>query len=305
MTYSFLFILGFKLAMISPSDYYRDFYFYMFMNSIDENGLDDIPVEPPRNLSYFQTLNSSKSGSSTAKLPPSMASIKQYRIQHPKQNLQLHEWIEDHRILSKFSQTTTTCGKGFDFLQEEDLKGVLKHLPKGTMFDFDSFGRAARLKQNIEDHQGIKSPKRNRPYEKYEIEVQACAALLIKNQFTAVEFCGPNPYSEDLLNISEICDTNFKKYFTKRVNGHETSSIKLDKVYINKAGKKASQQIESKTKQEIIDLILSLENSLSEDEDVKNLKDLVKITHSKEYLINLYDELAEEALQDQLELDLE
>ena len=267
------------------------------------DGSDDIAVEPPRNLSHFLSLH--KTGSTSAP-PPSQATVKQYRSQHPMQNPDLHQWIEDHRILSKFSRSKTTCGKGFDFLQEEDLKSVLKYLPKGTLFDFDSFGRAVRMKQNIEDHQGYKSPKRNRPYEKYETEVQACATVMMKNQFTASEFCGTNPYSEDLLKIHEVYDSNLDKFFTRRVEGYETSGLKLTKIYFTKSDKDKSLQIESRTKQEIIDIIFNLaQTSSMNDEDLENLKDLAKITQKKQFLINLHEELVEEQLQAALGLDLE
>ena len=273
------------------------------MNGTTVDGLDDIAVEPPRNLAYFIALH--KTGK-TSDLPPSHANLKQYRSQHPKQNTQLQGWIEDHRILSKFSQSKTTCGKGFDFLQEEDLKSVLKHLPKGTMFDFDSFGRAVRMKQNIENYQGCKSPQRNRPYEKYDTEVQACATVMMKNEFTAVELCGTNPYSEDLLKIHEIFDSNQEKYFTKRVEGFETSSLKLTKLYFTEAEKVSSQQIENQTKKEIVEMILNLAHSSSMSEiDVDNLKDLAKISHKKQYLINLYEELIEEQMQADLGIDLD
>ena len=63
-------------------------------------------------------------------------------------------------------------GKGFDFAQEEDLKGVLKYLPKGTLFEYKSFKRAVNTKQHFEDN--IKrdlSPQLNRPHDKYICEV--------------------------------------------------------------------------------------------------------------------------------------
>ena len=70
-------------------------------------------------------------------------------------------------------------------MQEEDLKKVLGYLPKGTLFDFNSFSRAVRMKQNVEEYRGCKSPERRRPHDKYEIEVQIAGTIMMKNQFTS------------------------------------------------------------------------------------------------------------------------
>ena len=57
-------------------------------------------------------------------------------------------------------------------MQEEDLKEVLKFLPKGTLLDEESFKRAVRYKQYVEDVYGSKEPVRNRGFEKFETESQ-------------------------------------------------------------------------------------------------------------------------------------
>ena len=133
-----------------------------------------------------------------------------------------------------------------------------------------------------------------------------CATVMMKNQFTASEFCGTNPYSEDLLKIHEVYDSNLDKFFTRRVEGYETSGLKLTKIYFTKSDKDKSQQIESQTKQEIIDMIFNLaQTSSMNDEDLENLKGLAKITQKKQFLINLHEELVEEQLQTALGIDLE
>jgi hypothetical protein len=56
-----------------------------------------------------------------------------------------------------------------------------------------------------------------------------------------------------------------------------------------------------------LNLLTSISISLatSDEDDDKNLKDLAKISHSKQFLINLYEELIEQDEQDELGLDLE
>ena len=102
-------------------------------------GMENLPVQPPRDLSYFISLYK---GGDVSDVSTSKASINQYPKQHPMENPDIQPWIDAHRILSKSSEASSTNGKGFDFMQEEDLKKVLKYIPKGTLFDFDSFARA-------------------------------------------------------------------------------------------------------------------------------------------------------------------
>ena len=51
---------------------------------------------------------------------------------------------------------------------EEDLKQVLKYLPKGTLLEKESFMRAVRYKQHFEDIYGCSEPIRNKGFEKFE-----------------------------------------------------------------------------------------------------------------------------------------
>ena len=108
---------GFKLALITASDYYRDYYFYKWMNGKWVQQMNELPIEPPRSLEFF--INESKTAESTSSEttenpisedtpqssshPPAVSKYKvtSYRVQHPCQDKDLAEWVEDHRILTK------------------------------------------------------------------------------------------------------------------------------------------------------------------------------------------------------------
>ena len=235
-------------------------------------------------------------------MPISHAALAQYSKKHPQENTELQTWINSHRILSKSSDPLSTNGKGPDFLQEEDLKKVLGYLPKGTLFDFNSFSRAVRMKQNVEEYQGCKSPERRRPYDRYEIEVQIAGTIMMKNQFTS-ETSGINPYSEDLLRITEIYEKNLTTFFTHRVAGFETSSLKLEKFHFTKFDKEKSEEIENRTKKEIIEMIFSVveESAWVDEEYIDRVKDLAKESRKKQFLIELYQEIVDDKFQSEIE----
>jgi hypothetical protein len=94
--------------MISPSDFYRDHYFYKYINGQHVEEEKDIPIEPAKSFAHFL------SSSNTV----SLAKIRTYQPQHPAQNLDLQNWIDEHRILTKSNNPNISNGKGFDFLQE-------------------------------------------------------------------------------------------------------------------------------------------------------------------------------------------
>ena len=93
--------------MISPSDFYRDNYFFQYINGKHVPEESEIPVEPAKSLTDF--ISSSKN--------PPLAKMKVYRQKHPGQNIDLQIWIDEHRILSKSKIPSSTNGKGFDFVQ--------------------------------------------------------------------------------------------------------------------------------------------------------------------------------------------
>jgi hypothetical protein len=154
---------------------------------------------------------------------------------------------------------------------EEDLKLVLKYLPKGTLLNSETFKRAVRSKQYFENMYGCKSPNRKRGFDKYETESQVVGLVLIRKGFTNPKFTNTSPYSTDLLEIPEIFKRNLDTSFTKRVKGFETSSLKLNQVHFTIREKVESQAIEKKTKQEIIDMILNLVSDMDE-EDEESIK---------------------------------
>ena len=304
------------MALLTPSDYYRDAFFYKYINGKPVQGMENVPVMPSRDLSHFISLHSAQEENKVPapkvpppkvtppKAPPPKASLLQYLEKHPQENSDLQTWINAHRILTKSSGAPCINGKGFDFLQEEDLKMVIKHLPRGALFDYDSFARAVRLKQNIEEFEGSKSPERGRPFEKYDTEVQLVGSIMIRNQFSTAEALENNPYHEDLLKIEEIFQKNLGTFFIHRVSGLETSSVKLDKFHFTKADKEQSEAIEKKTKKEIVKMIFELgKASWVDDEYLENLKEVAKETQKKQFLIDIYNEIVNDHLQAQLEAD--
>ena len=92
--------------------------------------------------------------------------------------------------------------------------------------------------------------------------------------------------------------------FTHRVTGFETSTLRLTKFHFTKEEKEKSEEIESKTKKEIIEMIFDLVNaSAVEEEYMENLKDLAKDTRKKQFLVDLYQEVIDDQLQAELEIE--
>ena len=125
------------------------------------------------------------------------AKLKYYGLKHPSLNSELSQWIKAHRIITKSKVVNSYNGKGFDFLQEEDLKGVMKFLPTGTLLDEVSFQRAVRSKQYCEDVYGIREPTRCKSYDKFETECQVVGLILMKNAFAGSTLTVENRYSND------------------------------------------------------------------------------------------------------------
>ena len=261
--------------------------------------MEGIPIEPPRDLNHF--LNLFKNGEHQSLDVSSNPTLKTYRSQHPGQDSDLQNWIEEHRILTK-SSSPQSNGKGFDFMQEEDLKSVLRYLPKGSLLNCESFKRAVRCKQYFEDVYGCKSPRRNRGFDKYETESQVVGLVLKRNGFVDPESFKANPYSTDLLEIPEIFKRNLDIYLKKRVQGFETTSLKLTRVHFTITDKVKSEAIEQKTKQEIIDMISNLVNGM-EVEEMESVKQLCSKSKTKQFLINTYQELLDGKLHEALDMN--
>ena len=125
-----------------------------------------------------------------------------------------------------------------------------------------------------------------------------------EKKFHYPEAFGVNPYSEDLFRIPEIFDKNLTALFTHRVTGFETTTLRLIKFHFTKAEKVKSEEIEAKTKKEIIEMIFDLVNASSVDEEyMENLKDLVKESRKKQFLIDVYHEVLDDQLQTELEIE--
>ena len=185
---------------------------------------------------------------------------------------------------------------------EEDLKEVLKYLPKGTLLNEESFKRAVRYKQYFEDIYGCKEPNRNRGFDKYQTESQIVGLVLMKKGFADPKANVANPFSSDLFNIPKIFEQNLAKYFSNRINGVETSSLKLSRVHFTVSDKLESQSIEKKTKQEIIDLIFIITDNMKDEEKV-NIRTQCTKSKNKQFLINRYQELLDAQTQNALNMD--
>ena len=210
-------------------------------------------------------------------------------------------------------------GKGFDFMQgkflvmsiftkskffaEEDLKKVLKFLPKGTLLSHDSFTQAVRSKQYFESVFGTLEPNRKRKHNKYETEWQVAGMILMRNGYAHSQPLSENPYSTDLQNIPSIFRSNLEQFFCKRVKGYETSALKLKIVSFTMEEEEEKEKIELKTKEEIITMIAEVAAKLRNDEETVTAH--CTKSKSKQFLINKYYEVLDELKQESLNLNVE
>ena len=264
--------------------------------------MENVPLTEPKDLKHFINVHS-KNGEKSEQIS-SNPKIRSYLPKHPSKHPELESWEKEHRIVSK-SSTSSSSSKGFDFLQEEDLKGVMKHLPKGTLFDQNSFSRAVHIKQNYEFiiKQDM-SPKRNRLHDKYISEAQFVGTKLLESKIAKSDFSEGNLYCADLFEIKKIFEKNLKHFFTMKIDCFETSNIKMKIVHFIKEEKEKSEQLEKKSKEDIIKLILELADSSNlEAEDLEVVVYGAKMTKTKPQLIDLYNSLLETIFQTEVEMD--
>ena len=259
-----------------------------------------VPVAPPKTLQHFID----KKRTQPSATPRSEPVIKTYRSQHPTINPDLERWSNAHRILSK--STNPSSGQGFDFLQEQDLKGVLKYIPKGTMFDINSFARAVRTKQHYEDNFEAEKTSNRRTHDKFTIESQIVGVVHIKNGFTSTAGSTSNPFSEDLFQVNSIYESNLELFFTKRIDGCETSGIKIRKFFFTTEEFEESLSLENKTKDEIIKCITDdAENSSLEPGLVNSIKHRLKPGLSKPALIEIYHNVHDAIIEAEQNFDID
>ena len=186
------------------------------------------------------------------------------------------------------------------------MKSVMQHLPKGTLFNFSSFQRSVRAKQVSEDTYGVHSPMRKRGYDKYETEVQIAGTVLIKKGFTISEQTDLEHFSTELFKIHQIYEENLEKYFKLRVKGVQTTSLKIKKVNFTLVEQKRSESIEALTKDEIIQTVIKLlETSALDGDEINDIKAATTRSKSKQFLINIYNEIIEDQIQEGLGLTVE
>ena len=87
---------------MTPSDYYRDYYFFKYMNGKAVKEQRDVPLENPRDLKYFIEINSGDLQTSSVSLKTiGGPMIHSYKSCHPEQNHDMELYMNDHRILTK------------------------------------------------------------------------------------------------------------------------------------------------------------------------------------------------------------
>ena len=144
----------------------------------------------------------------------------------------------------------------------------------------------------MEDLFGCMPPRRNRHYEKYETEIQIVGMVLIKNGFAHSRSSSSHIYSSDLQRVQEIFSNNLEIFFSKRVNGSETCSLKLDTVSVSKEDEDRKNDINIKTKAEILTMIRDIA-ARCDDLDVDSVVASCSKNQCKQFLIDTLLELVE------------
>ena len=91
------------MSLTTPSDFYKDFYFYKYVNGSRAQEIENIPFEAPRDLNYFLEQFkcediSSDGNEDQASMGPTIIS---YKAGHPVQDSEMVRLMEGHRILTR------------------------------------------------------------------------------------------------------------------------------------------------------------------------------------------------------------
>ena len=90
-------------------------------------------------------------------------------------------------------------------------------------------------------------------------------------------------------------------FFSNRMKGVETASLKLKKVHFTIEDERKSNIIENKTKQEILNVIRTILKNFDQEEQQDILNDCTK-AKSKQYILNVYHEVLDRHSQEKLQL---
>ena len=145
-------------------------------------------------------------------------------------------------------------------------------------------------------------PVRKRKHEKYQTEVQVVGVVLIRMGFALATPLEKSPYSRDLHDVHLIHGKNLDTFFIKRVNGYETSSLKLKTVCFTVEEEQTKNSIESKTKEEIISIIRETASGMRNCDDIFSI---CSKSQTKQFLLNKYYEVMEDKRQESLNLSVE
>ena len=135
---------------------------------------------------------------------------------------------------------------------------------------------------------------RRRP--KYQLEIQAVAALILYKSKNPSLTVGLGDLHQDVLNISEIGKENYRKYFLSRINAVPTGSIKLKPAFITKKSSCEYEKLENKPKIEIISQIKKIVSQIDFDDPQEKIyyeNKICKTNLKKCELVEIHTELSQ------------
>lgn len=156
----------------------------------------------------------------------------------------------------------------------------------------------------MEDVFGSSSLRRNRKYDKYETETQIVGLVLIKHGFSQPLSLNGKLYSTDLQNFQKIVNENLDVFFSGRVKGTETSNIKIQTISISIEDEERKNNINSKTKSEIISMIHDVAVRCGEI-DIDHITNSCNKSRNKQFLIDMYMDLLETERNHNLGIEIE
>ena len=166
--------LFFDVAFAMKMSWYRDFYFYKFINGPYTKAQEDIEPERPNFEKFLNQLDSE-----FVKEHKSRPQVRKYPTKHPQENIQFGLYKSKYSHLTERGNKVD-CHEGGDFLQEAAIGRVMPFLRRGKIFSNENFADAVRrcqLSRDSDDQTVITEYERKRP--KYQNEVQAISALIL------------------------------------------------------------------------------------------------------------------------------
>ena len=282
-------------AFSTKMSWYRDFYHIQYLNGKFSPAEESIEPKRP-NFEEFLDKVDPKLKTEISERPQFM----KYPVKHPSENVKFGVYRAKYSHLTE-SKTKTDSHEGGDFTQEKALGNVIPFLKKGKIFSQEIFSQAVRMSQHSRDKQ-MESEKhlekeetfRRRP--KYQLEIQAVAALILYKSKNPSLTVGLGDLHQDVLNISEIGKENYRKYFLSRINAVPTGSIKLKPAFITKKSSCEYEKLENKPKIEIISQIKKIVSQIDFDDPQEKIyyeNKMCKTNLKKCELVEIHTELSQ------------